>query len=349
MINRLLFPTLLLALTIGLGLQLSSCGPSTAAESPDDAKEFFVFEVLPLIQSKCLSCHGDDPSKIEGELDLRSNEAMLQGGEHNKELIVPGRPEFSPLYQAITREDPDFSMPPKERDALSEDEIQAFYSWIVSGAPWPENKEIKRIAASAGPGQRSLVKVATSGGQQEHWDQRYYRPQDLWAYKPLTKPAIPERFEGSHPIDAFINQKLEELTIAPTSRASKEDLIRRLYFGLIGLPPSPKEVDDFLANKDDQAYEQLINKLLKSPHYGEQWARHWLDISRYADSDGFSNDYARPSAWRYRDYVVRSFNSDKPYDQFMMEQVAGDEMDPSNPENLVATGFLRMGPWEHTG
>lgn len=347
MINRLLYPALFLA--IGLGLQLSSCGPSTASESPDDAEEFFVFEVLPLIQSKCLSCHGDDPNKIEGELDLRSYEAMLRGGEHNKEIIVPGRPEFSPLYMAITREDPDFSMPPKERDALTENEIQAFYSWIVSGAPWPDDKEVKRIGASTGPGKRSLVKVATSGGQQEHWDQRYYRPQDLWAYKPLKKPPIPEAYQNSNPIDAFIDQKLTEVGIKPGPKASKENLIKRVFYGLTGLPPSPEEVEAFLTGNDDNAFEKLIDKLLASPHYGEHWARHWLDVSRYADSDGFSNDYARPSAWRYRDYVIRSFNSDKSYDQFILEQVAGDELDPGNPENLIATGFLRMGPWEHTG
>jgi hypothetical protein len=313
------------------------------------ADEFFVFEVLPIIQSKCLSCHGDNLEKIEGGLDLRTARSMAKGGDNYADLITPGRPEYSPLYQALTREDPDFSMPPKDRDALTEAEVQAFYQWIVAGAPWPDQDEQKRIAATSGPKGNTRIKVETSGGQTAHWEQRYYRAADLWAYRRRDSIDIPAKYADKHPIDAFINERLEGLQLSPADEAGPAQLLKRVYYDLLGLPPTTTELKTFLASEQSDAYEQLIDNLLARPQYGEQWARHWLDVARYADSDGFSNDYLRPNAWRYRDYVIRSFNSDKPYDQFILEQLAGDELYPDNPEMLVATGFLRMGPWEHTG
>ena len=163
--------------------------------------------------------------------------------------------------------------------------------------------------------------------------------------------SLPARSDQEHgnPVDAFLQQKRDLYGLKPGLPASKRLLIRRATFDLTGLPPSPEELDNFLADEDPDAFEKLIDRLLASPHYGEQWGRHWLDVVRYSDTGGFSNDFTRPNAWRYRDYVIRSFNSDKPYNQFVTEQIAGDEIDPDDPEMFIATGFLRMGPWEHTG
>jgi hypothetical protein len=160
-----------------------------------------------------------------------------------------------------------------------------------------------------------------------------YKPEDLWAFQPVKKP----RGTG---VDSFLK---------PSPRADRRTLIRRATFDLTGLPPTPEDVETFVNDKAPGSYMKLIERLLASPRYGERWGRHWLDVVRYADTNGYSNDFERPNAWRYRDYVIRSFNHDKPYDQFIREQIAGDELDPNNAEYRIATGFLRTGPWEHTG
>lgn len=188
--------------------------------------------------------------------------------------------------------------------------------------------------------------VRTSGGQTEDWTNRKYQPANLWAYRPIRQPVPPD--DSQHPVDAFLRAKRPD-GLAPAPAAERLTLIRRLTFDLTGLPPTPQAIDRFHNDKRPDAYRRLINRLLESPRYGEQWGRHWLDVVRYADTGGFANDFLRPNAWRYRDYVIRSFNSDKPYDRFVREQVAGDELTPRTSENLVAVGFLRMGPWEHTG
>lgn len=305
----------------------------------------FVHEVLPILEAKCMVCHGDDPAELDGGLDLSSREGLARGGEQYADLIVDGRPEMSPLYLAITREQPDLIMPPRQRDALSTEEIHSIYNWIVDGAKWPSAEEIKRINAASNHAS-SRQQVPTSAGETETWSKRYYRTQNLWAYQPLQRPSIPN--STIHPIDAFINRSLKRNQIKSAGPADPQALIRRLHFDVTGLPPSADLVRDF-AQHHSIKYEDLVDQLLASEHYGEQWATHWLDVVRYADSDGFSNDYARPSAWRYRDYVVRSFNDDLPYNKFVFEQIAGDELDPQDGNKLIATGFLRMGPWEHTG
>ena len=309
----------------------------------------FAQEILPILQSRCWSCHGEGTDKLEGNLDLRTAASLAAGGDQFRELIVSGRPELSPLYQAVSRKQPDLEMPPKEGDALSEEEVQAFYSWIVAGAPWPGQQELKKLQSQLPPGKHSRVQVNTSAGLSEDWNHKFYRRTDLWAYRALQRPDLPAYSQVKHPIDAFIQAKLDETDIEPAPPATKEELIKRVYFDLWGLPPTLEEVQLFVEDDSEHAYEDLIDRLLSSQHYGEQWARHWLDVVRYADSDGFSNDYVRPNAWRYRDYVIRSFNRDMPYDQFIRQQVAGDEIDPQDPEHLIAAGFLRMGPWEHTG
>ncbi len=193
--------------------------------------------------------------------------------------------------------------------------------------------------------------MKTSGGLSEQWTKRKYKPEDLWAFQPIQRD-FSDVLSGTddNPVDLFIDRKLAEHGIEPAPTANRRTLIRRATFDLLGLPPTPEQVDEFLTDtrSDEEAFAALVDRLLESPQYGEQWARHWLDVVRYADSSGFANDYERPNTWRYRDYVIRAFNDDKPFDEFARQQIAGDELGRDNVENLIATGFLRMGPWEHT-
>ena len=321
---------------------------ANAVEVPTDV--LFARKIQPLFKVKCLTCHGDDPEKLKGDLDMRTRAGLLKGGESEEPALIPGKAMASPLYLAVTRahEDDWSAMPPKENDKLSAEQIGYIKEWITAGAPWPDAKRVVAILKEADPwGETDGVMVKTSGGLDAGWTNRKYDPQKLWAYQPVSKPAVPAK---GHPVDAFVEARLPKgLAVAPQAEAVT--LIRRVTYNLTGLPPTPKQTFEFVAawKKDSEsAWVALIDRLLASPHYGEQMAQHWLDVVRYADSAGFSNDYPRPHAWRYRDYVVRAFNADKPYDQFVREQIAGDELKPNDPDHLIATGFLRMGPWEHT-
>ena len=331
-------------------LPIHAPADEAANVEPDQAAaRQFVTDVLPVLKTKCFPCHGDKPDKIEGKLIATSRTGLLAGGESKEPAVVPGRPDKSLLYQAIRWDG--LEMPPKENDRLTAAQIDAIGKWIKAGAPWPDEAEQKRLLASAWTaGDKDGVIVRTSGGLTSEWTNRRYKPEQLWAYQPLAKPAVPAA-GTEHPIDAFLTAKIAALGFAPAPLADRQTLIRRVTYDLIGLPPSPEEIEAFVSDSagDEEAWSRLIERLLASEHYGEHWARHWLDVVRYADSSGFANDYERGSAWRYRDYVVRAFNDDKPYDQFVREQIAGDEIDPENPEMLVAVGFLRMGPWELTG
>ena len=327
-----------------LGFQTAMAAEKVAADV------LFARKIQPLFKTKCLACHGENPKKLKGELDVRSLVGLLKGGESEEPSIVFGKPEQSPLYLAVTRkhEDDWSAMPPKENDKLTAKQVDYVKQWIVAGAPWPNAKRIVEIMRTPDPwGEPEGVTVKTSGGLDAAWTSRKYDPQKLWAYQPVKKPAVPAK---GHPIDAFINARMPK-GLAVAKRARAVALIRRVTYNLTGLPPTPKQTFEFIAawKKDpEEAWAALIDRLLASPHYGEQMARHWLDVVRYADSAGFSNDYPRPHAWRYRDYVVRAFNADKPYDQFVREQIAGDELKPNDADHMIATGFLRMGPWEHT-
>jgi mono/diheme cytochrome c family protein len=318
--------------------------------SEEQAELLFAHEVYPILQEKCFACHGDKPDKIEGGFVIHNLESALAGGESGIPALLPGDAEGSLMYRAITWSEPEFEMPPKENDRLNENQIQLVKQWIDAGAPWPDDERRAFLVENTEWNYSDGIKVKTSKALSATWQNRRYKPEDLWAFKPVGDPEVPQEYksESGNPIDAFINRNLEEQAIAPAPRADKQTLIRRLTFDLTGLPPTPEEVRAFVEDDTPDAYEKLIDRLLDSPRYGEQWGRHWLDVVRYADTDGFSNDYERPNAWRYRDYVIRSFNEDKPYDQFIMEQIAGDEIDPEDPEMLVAVGYLRMGPWEHT-
>lgn len=326
------------------------------AENPkaSEAEQIFLRDIWPLFTDKCLPCHGQDEKKIKGGLDLRTQAGLLHGGDSGKPSLVPGKLETSLLWLAVTRTDEDLQMPPKENDRLTEAQLTKVRQWILGGAPWPNAQRKTELAKATYIWDATNgIPVKTSGGLSPEWNNRRYKPEDLWAYQPLKKPAVPARPSqkpAGNPIDAFLGVKLAQIGLAPAPPADRRTLIRRATFDLLGLPPTPEEIEAFVNNPapDKEAFAQLVERLLASPHYGEQWGAHWLDVTRYADSSGFANDYERGNAWRYRDYVIRAFNADEPYNQFVREQLAGDELDPTNSELLVATGFLRSGPWELT-
>ncbi|MEL7498493.1 MAG: PSD1 and planctomycete cytochrome C domain-containing protein [Planctomycetota bacterium] len=321
-----------------------------------DANKLFTLKVLPLLRVKCFGCHGDDADDIRGELNLITREGMLKGGESGDPSLIPGDAESSTLYQAVMWDG--YEMPPKENDRLTEEQTVLVRQWIDAGAPWPDEAEQKRIQQQEWTVVENAdgVLVTNSGGLADDWTYRRYQPKDIWAFRPVNKPQLPNLEDGQNPIDYFIDRKLADKNIEAASTADPRTLIRRLSYDLVGLPPSPREIATFKKAWEadpQQAWNQQVDRLLASPQHGERWGQHWLDVVRYADTAGFSNDYERSNAWRYRDYVIRSFNDDKPYDVFVAEQIAGDEMSTdANPESAelqierrIATGFLRMGPW----
>ncbi len=299
-------------------------------------EQFFEQSVRPLLVENCYSCHGE--KKQKGGLRLDSLEGILKGGESGP-AVVPGKPEESLLVVAVNYEGPE--MPPTGK--LAPEKIAVLARWVSLGAPWPARD---RAAAHA---------TAALGNPRSQPD-RAAADRALWSLQPLRRPEVPGITEAqslagsewlSNPIDRFILKKLLDRGLMPAPEADQTTLIRRVTFDLTGLPPTPEEVDAFLADDQPDAYERLVDRLLASPRYGQRWARHWLDLVRYAESDGYRQDAYRPHAWRYRDYVVRSFNTDKPYDRFLTEQLAGDELDPEDPELRVATGYLRLGTYEY--
>ncbi|QDS94462.1 Planctomycete cytochrome C [Roseimaritima multifibrata] len=343
----------------------------------ESAERLFTLKVLPLLKDKCLGCHGGDEADVKGDFSVLDRDALLHGGESEEPSIVPGKPEEGTLVAAITWEG--YEMPPKENDRLSDSQIEFFREWIRQGAPWPdETKQQRYRDEEAG----QLVTddgwiLKTSGGTSPEWSNRRYKPEDLWAFLPVkpTSDVLPPEISRDDAIDHFVQAKLEEADLQAAPQADARVLIRRAIFDLTGLPPSPEQVEQFVgayAQNPDQAWETLIDRLLDSPRYGEQAARHWMDVTRYADTGGMSNDYERSNMWRYRDYVIRAFNSDKPYNDFIVEQIAGDELadesvrrrtggsekevlaaqlkgsySEQEAEWIVATGFLRIGPWDN--
>lgn len=357
--RQLMFPLLLAGLLCSIVQAVSlAIAPTAIVKAPSNeppevapGEELFVRRVFPIFQSRCLGCHGLQQGPLEGGLDLRSERA-LKGGESGHPLIVAGKPAQSPLLKAVARDSADWSaMPPKEAEKLTQTELTWVSQWIQEKAPWPDQPRIAhilKVKADAWSDEDGLT-VATSGGLNDAWNQRRYPKEALWAWQPLNVGHL--KVTDPQTIDALIEQKIPEgLFAAPPAEAAI--LLRRASFDLLGLPPSNNDVQEFtraFTADPESAVSQLIDRLLASPHYGERMAQHWLDVVRYADSAGFSNDYERGNAWRYRDYVVRSFNTDKPFDRFVVEQISGDELSPDNPECQIATGFLRMGPWELTG
>ena len=318
----------------------------STSDNSEEGERIFTLQVHPTLKEKCFGCHGNDSSDLKGDLNLLNLEGLLRGGESEEPAIIPGNAEESLLYQAVMWDG--YEMPPKENDRLTDIQAQNIRRWIELGAPWPDTKRRRELqeAEWAIAHTDDGVILPTSGGLADEWTYRRYSPQDVWAFQPLSVPLLDSNIRN--PIDFFINTKLEANEIAPAGQADADMLLRRATYDLTGLPPKLSQYKTFReawSNNPEQAWSHLIDNLLGKEQYGERWAQHWLDVARYADTAGFSNDYERSNAWRYRDYVIRSFNSDKPFNTFIVEQLAGDELRQDDAEAIVATGFLRMGPW----
>jgi hypothetical protein len=283
--------------------------------------ELFSKSIAPLLSGRCIQCHGQGAPM--SDLDLRSREGMLKGGKHGA-AVVPGNAEASSLYRHLTG-----SVQPQMPlgGRLTSQEIALFKSWIEQGAAWDGAAAGALLTSSVPP-----EKKFTAG-------QRKY-----WAFQPVNKPAVPITADQSwtrNPLDAFVLAKLADKKIRPNQPADKVTLLRRATLDLIGLPPTIEEVQAFLSDNSPDAFAKVVDRLLASPKYGERWGRYWLDLARYADTNGFKADEVRPNIWRYRDYVIQSFNEDKPYDRFVREQIAGDELYPQDKSARIAVAFNR--------
>lgn len=293
-----------------------------AEPTPEQAK-FFEEQVRPVLATNCYKCHGEEKQK--GDLRLDSLTAMLAGGESGPAVVV-GKPEESLLVEAIRHES--FEMPPEGK--LKDHEIASLTTWIKNGVPWPGDHDHGAL-----PTKREKITDEDRA---------------FWSFQPIQNPSVPDLANDAwsrNEVDRFILDRLQREDLEPAPEASPEMLVRRLYFDLTGLPPTPEELDAYLGDKSPDRYERLVDRLLASPRYGERAARRWLDIVRYADSDGYKQDAYRPHAWRYRDYVVQAFNENIPYDRFVQEQLAGDELAPEDPAAIVATGYMRLGIYEY--
>ncbi len=291
---------------------LALAGMALRLHATDDA--------LALLETHCVRCHGGE--KTKGGLDLTTRETLMNGSEKGA-VIDPSKPEASLLLKSV-RHESDSEMPYKE-PKLSDRDIDTIAKWVKGGTPY--TRALKAVT------EEKRQEFAVTEADKNHW-----------AFKPIRRPTPPAIAAYSNPIDQFIVAKLSESNLTLSPPATREQLIRRVTFDLIGLPPIPSEVKSFVDDRSPHSYENLLDRLLASPRYGERWGRHWLDLARFAESDGYEHDAIRPHAWRYRDYVIRSFNADKPYDQFIREQLAGDELRPSDPEALIATAFNLLGP-----
>ncbi|HEV3021835.1 MAG TPA: PSD1 and planctomycete cytochrome C domain-containing protein, partial [Pirellulales bacterium] len=301
--------------------------PLRAGEPDSRGLEFFEQNVRPLLAQRCYKCHSAKADPLRGGLLLDSRSGWQRGGDSGP-AIVPGDPDASLVVKAVRYDDDQVQMPPDGK--LSEREIASLVEWIKLGAPDPREGEAALVA-------RKFVSLEEG--------------RTRWTFQPMSA-ADPPQMTASNgatanwcrtPVDRFILARLEEKGISPNAEVDRHRLVRRAYFDLLGLPPSPDEIDAFVNDDSSDAYETLIDRLLDSPHYGERWGRHWLDLVRFAESHGFEHDYDRPSAFHYRDFVIQALNQDLPYDTFVRWQIAGDEIEPDHPLALMATGFLAAG------
>ena len=307
---------------LAVGVFLAGAAGSVARAQPA-AEITFTDHIRPIFERSCWNCHGE-ASQLSG-LDLRSRESAVEGGTRGPAL-VPGRAEDSRIYRVLAGlDDPPM---PMGGDPLSDAEVAAVRAWIDDGAHWDAGAATSADAALA-----ALENTMLPDGARDYW---------AFRLPARTPPPAAPGFE--HPVDRFLAAARREAGVAAAPRADPLTRLRRAYLDLTGLPPTPEQIEEFQADTERGAWERLIERLLDSPHYGERWGRHWMDVARYADSTGFEQDYRRPNAWRYRDYVIDAFNKDKPYNQFLREQIAGDELDHVTDETRIATGFLRAGP-----
>lgn len=314
----------------------AACATLRASEHTPSADqlEFFEREVRPLLAKQCYECHSAQAKRVEGNLLLDSREAHLRGGDSGS-AIVPGNVEGSLLIEAVRYES--YEMPPKGK--LPDREIEVLERWIEMGAPWPEEE------------------APTAGTQQNKFDLEK-RKSEFWVWQPIANTKVPAIKDDAWPrneIDHYTLARLEEAGLKPSRDAERTAILRRLYFDLIGLPPTPEEVKAFLSDHDPQAVERVVDQLLDSPHFGERWGRHWLDLVRYAESHGHEFDIDVPNAFQYRDYVIRALNADVPYDQFVREHIAGDlvsqpRLHPTEKfnESVLGTGFWLLGEGAHS-
>ncbi|HWE40242.1 MAG TPA: PSD1 and planctomycete cytochrome C domain-containing protein [Isosphaeraceae bacterium] len=318
--HRLTTPTLLACLLVA---------PAALADDPKPTEEqarFFETKVRPVFADHCAKCHGPDKSKAGLRLDSRA--AVLAGGDTGP-AVVPGKPDESLLVTAIRHMDDGPKMPPSKK--LPDDVVANLTRWVQMGAPWPGDHAV------------------SSSGVRKGEFQITDKDRAHWAFQPVRRPSLPDVKDTAWvagPIDAFILARLEARVLRPNPPASKSELIRRVTYDLTGLPPTPEEVEAFVADADPKAYERLVDRLLASPRYGEKWGRQWLDLVRFAETNSYERDNPKPNAWRYRDYVIRSFNDDTPYDRFVREQLAGDELPDGGSRGIIATGYYRLGIWD---
>lgn len=315
-----------LALALGPRGEAADAPPATveAAISPAD-EAFFQEKVLPILQDNCFQCHGGE--RIRANLILTRREGVLKGGDHGPAVSLDN-PDESLLLAMISYKDDRHQMPPSGK--LANDQIAILTQWVHRGAPWPAELDF-------------------TTAQPEQEVDLFEQAQGFWAFQPVKRPPTPtveNRDWPTNPIDAFILARLESEGLHPAPEADRITLVRRAYYDLLGLPPTPQQVDAFVNDTRPDAWERLVDELLASPHYGEKWGRFWLDLVRYAETNSYERDNPKPHAWRYRDYVIRSFNANKPYDRFIIEQLAGDELPDATADTYIATGFYRLGIWD---
>lgn len=312
-------------------LLLSSL-PAFAAEITPEQTAFFEKNIRPVLSDACYKCHSAQAQKRKGGLTLDTREATLRGGESGKPGVLPGKPAASSIYEAMTWANEDMQMPPKQK--LPDEVLANFKKWIEMGAPDPRSSP----AVAEAPASKVDIKKG-----REHW--AFQKPVRQEA------PAVSNTAWPRSDIDRYVLADIEAKGLTPVADADRRTLIRRIAFDLTGLPPTPGEINAFLADASPNAVKDVIEQYLSSPRYGERWGRHWLDVARYAESSGKEVNVLYPHAWRYRDYVVESFNKDKPYDQFIKEQIAGDLLKHQDKrqqgEQIVATGFLAIGAKSH--
>ena len=316
------------------------------AVPPSQADEFFEKHVRPVLVQSCFSCHSANAKELKGGLRLDSRDRALKGGDGGR-VIVPGKPADSRLVRAIQYQDPDLQMPPKAK--LPDDQIAALTTWVRMGVPWPETTSGLIGAPPTSDSASGPAKPAFNLQQ---------RKAAHWAWQPIQAqqpPAVRHANWAQDPLDRFLLARWEAVGLEPPPLAERRVLIRRAYFDLIGLPPKPEEIDAFAGDNSPQAWPHVVDRLLASPQFGERWARHWLDLVRYAETRGHEFDYDIANAWQYRDYVIRAINADVPYYQFVAEQIAGDllaqpRLDPTGRinESVLGTGFWFLGEWVHS-
>ncbi len=297
------------------------------AEFSETEIQFFESKVRPIFEANCMECHGDDSSRLGGGLALISRRSILEGGDSGSAVEL-GDPADSLLLDAINYGE--YEMPPKGK--LKDEEIKIIAKWVQHGMPWPRDSA-ENVLEGKGHGVPTVNEDTKA----------------FWSFQPVKEVRPPQVQDDTwcvNDIDRFVLARLENAELQPATQATRADLIRRAYYDLTGLPPTIEQVQAFVENHAPEAYANLIDELLSSQHYGEKWGRHWLDVVRYAESNSFERDGTKPFVWRYRDYVIRSFNDDKPYDQFLTEQLAGDEFENPSRDEMIATGYYRLGQWD---